>query len=130
MARIVVDTSALMAVALGEPAADRCIAALSDTDALLIAAPTLTETLIVATGRNIAEAMQATLDRLAPIVVDLTAKRASAAAAAYRHYGKGRHAAGLNFGDCFAYAIAKEHACPLLYIGDDFVKTDIESALR
>lgn len=129
MARIVVDTSALMAVALREPEADRCIAALSDTDELLIAAPTLTETLIVATGRNIVEAMQATLDRLAPTVIDLTAKRASAAAAAYRHYGKGWHAAGLNFGDCFAYAAAKEHGCPLLYIGDDFAKTDIEPAI-
>lgn len=128
MARIVVDTSALMAIALREPEAGRCITVLSDADEVLIAAPTLTETLIVATGRNILDAMQSALDGLAPTVVDLTAKRAAAAAAAYRDYGKGWHAAGLNFGDCFAYATAKEHGCPILYVGEDFSKTDIAAA--
>lgn len=130
MTRLVIDTSALMAVALREPEADRCIAALTDTNDLLIAAPTLTEALIVASGRNIGAAMQATLDSLSPTVIDLTAKRASAAATAYRQYGKGWHAAALNFGDCFAYAAAKEHGCPLLYVGNDFAKTDIEAAIR
>ena len=48
---------------------------------------------------------------------------------AFRRYGKGRHPAALNFGDCFAYEVAKERACPLLYVGDDFSKTDIESVL-
>ena len=53
-----------------------------------------------------------------------------AAAVAYRDYGKGWHAARLNFGDCFAYATANEHSCPLLYVGQDFSKTDIATALQ
>ena len=50
-------------------------------------------------------------------------------AQAYAQWGKGVHAAGLNFGDCFAYAVAKEHSCPLLFLGDDFSKTDVERVL-
>ena len=129
MDRIVIDTSALMAVGLDEDRAEQCIAAMSDADSLLIAAPTLTETLIVAMGRGISDAMRATLDRLAPTVIELTARRADDAAEAYRRYGKGWHAATLNFGDCFAYAAAKEHDCPLLYVGEDFAKTDIVAAI-
>jgi ribonuclease VapC len=50
-------------------------------------------------------------------------------ARAYERWGKGFHPAGLNFGDCFAYALAKEHSCPLLFVGKDFSKTDIASVL-
>ncbi|HYI71714.1 MAG TPA: type II toxin-antitoxin system VapC family toxin, partial [Skermanella sp.] len=50
-------------------------------------------------------------------------------AQAYERWGKGVHPAGLNFGDCFAYAVASEHSCPLLFIGDDFSKTDLRQAL-
>jgi ribonuclease VapC len=62
-------------------------------------------------------------------LVDVTAEMAERAISAWRRYGKGRHAAGLNFGDCFAYALAKATGEPLLFKGDDFARTDILSAL-
>ncbi|HZF96553.1 MAG TPA: type II toxin-antitoxin system VapC family toxin [Allosphingosinicella sp.] len=67
--------------------------------------------------------------RLDPEVVPLTEERARAAAEAYRTWGEGFHPAKLNFGDSFAYALAKEHDCPLLFIGNDFSKTDVKIAL-
>ena len=69
------------------------------------------------------------LEGLAPVVVPLTASLARAAADAHVRFGKGCHPAKLNFGDCFSYALAREYACPLLFIGDDFPETDIEAAM-
>ena len=94
-----------------------------------MSAPTVTETLTVAFGRSAEPQLRAVLDRFGIEVVPLTETRARAAAAAYRRYGKGWHAAGLNFGDCFAYALAREHDCPLLFIGKDFALTDVRPAL-
>jgi len=126
---IVVDTSALIAIALAEDGADRCIAALLAADRRLISAATVTEALIVAYGRDCDTAMRNLLhsDRIS--VEPVTAERARAAADAYRHYGKGWHAAALNYGDSFSYALAMEHACPLLFIGKDFTLTNVLSAL-
>ncbi len=62
-------------------------------------------------------------------IVTVTSASARRVAQAYERWGKGRHSAALNFGDCFAYAIAKEHSCRLLFIGEDFSKTAIESVL-
>ncbi len=62
-------------------------------------------------------------------IIPLTSARAEVAATAYQRFGKGFHPASLNFGDCFSYATAKEFDCPLLYIGDDFARTDVRSAL-
>lgn len=126
---IVVDTSALIEIAIGAPRAPECRQALKQADTLLISAGTVTETLIVATGRAVEPQMTALLDRFGLTVVPLTEERAKAAARAYRRYGKSWHAAALNFGDSFAYALAKEHDCPLLFVGDDFARTDIASAL-
>lgn len=126
---IVVDTSALIEIAIGAPRATECRQALKQADTLLISAGTVTETLIVATGRAVEPQMTALLDRFGLTVVPLTEERAKAAARAYRRYGKSWHAAALNFGDSFAYALAKEHDCPLLFVGDDFSRTDIASAL-
>lgn len=126
---IVIDTSALMAVALDEPEAERCMAVIADEEQILISAATLTEALIVAGGRNIHAEMNANLNGLGLTVIELTAERAHASAAAYRRYGKGWHAAGLNFGDCFAYATAIELDCPLLFVGADFAKTDVMKAI-
>jgi len=61
--------------------------------------------------------------------MDVTEETAERAAAAYARWGKGNHPAGLNFGDCFAYALAEQMNCPLLFVGDDFSKTDIVPAL-
>lgn len=126
---IAVDTSALIEIALGAERAHDCRRILKEADHLLISAATVTETLIVAFGRAAEPQLRAVIDRLGMEVVPLTEERAKAAAAAYRRYGKGWHAAALNFGDCFAYALAKEHDCPLLFVGKDFALTDATPAL-
>ncbi|MFA7506151.1 MAG: type II toxin-antitoxin system VapC family toxin [Burkholderiaceae bacterium] len=126
---IAVDTSALMAIVLNEPEADACAAALETEGRLLISAGTLAETLIVAGRRNVGEEVDRLLDGLGFEIVGITPGSARRIAQAYERWGKGVHPAGLNFGDCFAYDVAKEHECPLLYVGEDFARTDVESAL-
>ena len=125
---IVIDTSALMAILQDEPGASDCRSAIAKQDQMLIAAPNLTEALIVAAHRQLHDDMTQLIDDLELIVMSLTEPLAYAAVRAYRHWGKGSHPAGLNFGDCFAYALAKEHDCPLLFVGDDFAKTDVKAA--
>ncbi|HXW22539.1 MAG TPA: type II toxin-antitoxin system VapC family toxin [Rhodomicrobium sp.] len=126
---IAVDTSALMAILLSEPEGDACAAVLEAEPHVLISAGTMAEALIVAARRNLRDEMQTLFEDLAFEVVSVTPAAARRIAAAYERWGKGVHPAGLNFGDCFAYETAKEHECPLLYIGDDFAQTDIVSAL-
>lgn len=126
---IVVDTSALMAIVLGEPPAAACAAKLAAEDEVLIAAPTVSECLIVAMGREVEREMRRLLDELGLAVIPLTADRARAAAEAYRRWGKGRNPARLNICDSFAYALATEMRCPLLFVGNDFERTDVPSAL-
>ena len=126
---IAVDASALMAIVLDEPAADACADALARATALVISAATVAEALIVAAGRNRTEEMTRLIDNLGVEVVTVTDAFARNVADAYRRWGKGVHPARLNFGDCFAYEVAKQHACPLLFVGDDFAKTDVQSAL-
>lgn len=127
---IAVDTSALMAIVLGEAAADGCIAALEAEDDLLMSAGTVAEALIVAGRRNVRDEMAGVIDGLGVEIVPVTPAAARRIAQAYERWGKGVNKAALNFGDCFAYEVAKEHACRLLYVGDDFSKTDIERVLR
>ena len=126
---IAVDTSALMAVVLDEPDADACIAALEAESDVLISAGTVAEALVVAARRDVGEEMALLIEKLGFEIVSLTPAAARRVADAYGKWGKGVHLAALNFGDCFAYEVAKEHACRLLYLGDDFPKTDIESVL-
>ena len=126
---IVVDTSALIEIAINASRAAECRRALLEADTLLISAGTVLETLIVSAGRSVEPQMRALLDGFGFEVVPVTDERARAAAAGYRRYGKAWHAAALNFGDSFAYALAKEHDCPLLFIGKDFALTDVRSAL-
>ena len=126
---IAADTSALMAVLLEEPEAEPCAAILESEAHVLISAGTMAEAMIMARRRNVGEEMAALIEDLAFEVVSVTPAAARRIAAAYERWGKGVHPAGLNFGDCFAYEVAKEHACRLLYVGDGFDKTDIESAL-
>jgi ribonuclease VapC len=123
---IAVDTSALMAIVLNEADANACIAALEREDEILISATTIAEALIVAARRNVGEEMANLIDGLGFNAVAVTPASARRVALAYARWGKGVHAASLNFGDCFAYELAKEHDCPLLYVGDDFAKTDIK----
>ena len=126
---IVVDTSALMAIVLEEPQGAACMGALESEDDLLISAGTVAETLIVAGRRNISDVISGLIEDLNLTVVPVSAAVARRVALAYAQWGKGVHPAGLNFGDCFAYALAKERDCPLLYVGEDFGKTDLRPAI-
>jgi ribonuclease VapC len=126
---IVVDTSALMAIVLKEPTAEACIAALEADGEILMSAGTLTEALIVAARRDVGGGMAALIHRLDPDIIAVTSETARRISQAYQQWGRGFHQAALNFGDCFAYDLAKEHACRLLYVGDDFAKTDVAGVL-
>ncbi len=126
---IVIDTSALMAIVLEEPRAKACLTALEAEDEFLMSAGTLAEALIVSARRNVGATMAGLIHRLDPDIIAVTPAAARRVGQAYEQWGRGMHPAALNFGDCFAYEAAKEHACRLLYIGDDFAKTDIESVL-
>jgi ribonuclease VapC len=126
---IAVDTSALMAIVLGEADADACMAMLETEPVVLISAGTVAEALIVAARRKVAEEMAKLIDGLGFDVITVTAASARRISADYEHWRKGVHPAGLNFGDCFAYEVAKAHDCRLLFVGNDFSKTDVESVL-
>ena len=126
---IVVDTSALLAIVLDEPQADACSRALRSQADICISAGTLAEALIVAGHRGVAAALAVILSGLACEVVPVDARTAREVADAHRRWGKGVHPARLNLADCFAYALAKSRQAPLLYIGDDFIRTDIVSVL-
>ncbi len=123
------DTSALVEIALAAPCGQDCSRALLEADQLFVSAGTVTETLIVSTGCDVEPQMAAILDRFGFTVILLAEERAKATARAYQRYGRGWHAASLNFGDCFAYVLAKELDCPLLFVGDGFATTDVKSAL-
>ena len=126
---IAVDTSALMAIVLDEPPAEACVAALESGGELLISAATVTEALIVSMGRNLQPQMVELLHRLDFNIVAVTGATALRVADAHSKWGRGMNPAALNFGDCFAYEIATTHECPLLYIGNDFSRTDVASVL-
>ena len=126
---IAVDTSALMAILLDETEARACAAALEAEDEILISAGTAAEALIVAARRDLGDEMERLIDGLGLEIVSVTPASARRVAQAYGRWGKGVHPARLNFGDCFAYEVAKEHGCRLLFVGDDFSQTDIASVL-
>lgn len=124
-----IDTSALVAILQNEDRSSDCIALLETEERLLISAGTLAEALIVAGQRNLGEQMTRLIERLMPEIIPVNASSSHRIANIYSCWGKGNHPARLNLGDCFAYDLAKEHNCPLLFVGDDFAKTDIKSAL-
>jgi ribonuclease VapC len=126
---MVIDSSALIALLLGEPETAAFVAAIATTSNRLISAGTYLETAIVMQARSGPEAHEK-LDRLlaelSAVVVPFTRDHAVLALAAYRQYGKGSgHPAGLNFGECFTYALAKIHDEPVLFKGKDFSRTDL-----
>ena len=126
---IAIDTSALMAIVLDEAQSTACKDVIGTEDEVLISAATVAEALIVASRRNVEDEMISLIEGLGLIVVPLSAAAARRVALAYARWGKGAHPARLNFGDCFAYAVAKEHDCPLLYVGKDFERTDLLAAV-
>jgi ribonuclease VapC len=126
---IAIDTSALMAILLSEPSAEAVMHAIESADGVCMSAGTLAEAMIVAERRKVGAELAQLVEGLAIEVVPVTASDARAAADAYRNWGKGIHPAGLNFGDCFAYALAAQRGCPLLQVGDDFAATDATLAI-
>lgn len=129
---IVVDSSALLAIYLDEPEADPFVDAIMSADAPSIGAPNFLEACLVADIRH-GEAGTRELDRIVASldlrVIAFDASHVQAARDAFRRYGKGRHAAALNFGDCCAYALSKSLAQPLLFKGNDFSRTDLTPAV-
>lgn len=126
---IVLDTSALLAIVLGEPSREVCLEILEAERELYISAGTMTEALITSEHKGVGPEMALLIEELGASVVPVTEASAQLALLAFRQYGKGRHPARLNFGDCFSYAAAKELGHPLLFIGNDFSQTDIASVL-
>jgi ribonuclease VapC len=126
---IVVDTSALIAILQEEEQGNRCLQALEAEVEILISAGTVAEALIVAAGRKMSRQLTRLLEEFGFEIVPVTAAGARRIGAIYAKWGKGVHPAGLNMGDCFAYEVAQERSCPLLFVGDDFAKTDLHSVL-
>jgi ribonuclease VapC len=127
---MVIDTSAIIAVLLKKTAAERVTAAIETGNPRLLSAASLVEASIVIERRK-GDAGGRELDlmiyRSEIDVVEVDRDQAELARMAWRQFGKGRHAAALNYGDCFAYALAKSRGLPLLCVGDDFSRTDIET---
>jgi ribonuclease VapC len=125
---MVIDTSAIVAILFDEPERPQFAAAIDAAALRLLSAATLVEATLVVEGRKGRRA-EGMVDRFvedAEIeVLPVTIENAQLACEAFRTFGKGRHAAGLNLGDCFAYALAKASDEALLFKGDDFPKTDI-----
>ena len=95
----------------------------------MISAGTVAEALIVAERRSLGAEMAGLVDGLGFEIVSVSLAVARRVAESYALWGKGVHPAGLNFGDCFAYEVARTHDCPLLYVGGDFARTDIASVM-
>ncbi len=131
---MVIDTSALLAIVLGEEDSERYIEVIErDLERhgnVIIPASVLVEAGIVAGGRERAKELATLIDRMQPEIEPLTGAIAELAVKAFRKFGKGVHKAELNFGDCMSYATAEFFAEPLLFKGSDFGQTPIKSALR
>ena len=130
---IVIDSSALVAILRREPEADRFLQAIAGADGCLLSAVSLLETSMVLAGRTGGETAWAGLDaliaRAGVQVVAQDAELAAGARQAFLRFGKGRHPAALNLGDCAAYALAQARGLPLLFKGDDFLRTDLAAAV-
>jgi ribonuclease VapC len=127
---IALDTSAFVAIFQHEPEAERYAAAVETSPSRVLSAGNYLECAMVASRRSGGRAeLDAWLGRFSVEVVPVDLTLAQLAADAFARYGRGRHPANLNYGDCFAYALAKRLGAALLYKGDDFARTDIRSAL-
>ena len=128
---MIIDSSAILAILLREPDAGRFEDAIADAWPRRMTAVALLEAAMVVEGRGGAGAgdeLDALLKRARIELVPVTLEHVGVARQAWRRFGKGNHPAALNFGDCFAYALAEVSGEPLLFKGDDFTLTDIEAA--
>ena len=128
---MILDTSALVAILADEPDAELYIEAISRAPRCRLSAGNFIELAIVIEGQfgaEVAQQCDALFRRVGIVIEPVTIEQAHLARQAFHDFGKGRHVAALNFGDCFAYALAKITGEPLLFKGEDFSKTDILSA--
>ena len=128
---MVLDSSAIIAIELQEPGFERLIDKIGDAKAVVMGIPTMFETAIVLSRRRGQDArpwLRGFLRSAKAEAVTFTDEHLDAAIDAFLRYGKGRHRAALNFGDCMAYAVAAVAGMPLLYTGNDFAQTDIPAA--
>lgn len=129
---IVVDTSVLIEVVISGPRADECAIAVDQAGDIVMSAGTLSEAIVVALSkggvplRHMLEKLIASFD---PMIIDVNAAAARAVGDAYAMWGKGSVANCLNWGDCYAYSAARALDAPILFIGNDFVRTDAASVL-
>lgn len=129
---MIVDASALLAILLDEPEAEAFVRAIAGHPAPAISAVNWLEAAIRIDGMGdlqAAQAFEAFMEAAAIQVEPVSVAQVRQARRAYGRYGKGRHPAGLNLGDCFAYALAKERDAPLLFKGGDFAQTDLRPAI-
>ena len=128
MIGVVLDTSAVVALLQGDAGAEGLLAALEAADVRRMSAASVVEAGIVLQARfgdHGERELDLFLERAEVEVIPVSAEQADLARQAFRRFGKGRHSAGLNFGDCFSYALSVALAQPLLFVGEDFVQTDV-----
>ncbi|MFO7894026.1 MAG: type II toxin-antitoxin system VapC family toxin [Longimicrobiales bacterium] len=129
---MIVDTSAILAIVFREPGYETLLARLQDAHGAAVGSPTLAETGIVLHARlgdDSRGLLERLLDELAIQEIPFGEIHWREAVDAFRRFGKGRHPAGLNFGDCLTYAAAKLSGEALLYVGEDFSRTDLDRAI-
>ena len=129
---MILDSSALVAILFDEPDSIIYSQAIANADICRLSAATFLETAMVVEGQTKAgggSRLDILLRETGIIIEPFTVEQAHIARQAFLDYGKGRHAAGLNLGDCFAYALSKTTREPLLFKGADFAKTDVVAAL-
>ena len=125
---MVIDTSAILAILFGEPEAATFAEAIEQDAVRLISAASVLEAAIVVEselGDPGARELDLLLYQAGITIVPFSPEHLAAARHAFRAFGKGRHAAALNFGDCFSYALSKATGEPLLFKGEDFPRTDV-----
>ncbi len=128
---MIVDSSAIVAIILGEPGWEDLVSKLAAAAAPAVAAPALAETGLVLTakiGRTAPTVLSRFLQETGLAVIPFAEAHWRLAIDAYSQFGKGRHPARLSFGDCLTYAVARLAGQPLLFVGDDFAKTDLPAA--
>jgi ribonuclease VapC len=128
---MVVDSSALVSILLEEHGHERLFEKATRAKVTIVGAPQAVETVMAVSGRmdkDPRSLLDGLLRTIGAEIVPFNEDHYEAAVTAFLRYGKGRHPAGLNFGDCMSYALARVSGLPLLYTGADFSKTDIEAA--
>jgi ribonuclease VapC len=128
---VILDSSAIVAIVLREPGWDALVAKLGAETTCAVGAPTLAEAGLVLTakmGKKAPGVLSRLLQEAALAIIPFTEDHWRVAVEAYARFGKGRHAARLNFGDCLTYAVARLAERPLLFVGSDFAKTDLPVA--